>query len=55
MVQSDLFKWTGKTLKMTEKSFDAVLKIWQKNTCGKAELSETLQAAIVSQKFCRNI
>ena len=32
MVQSDLFIWTEKTLKMIEKIFGAVLKIWQKNT-----------------------
>ena len=33
------------------KSFGTVLKIWQKNTCGRAEILETLHAAIIFQRF----
>ena len=41
--QTDLLKWTGKTLKRIE--------IWQKNTCGKAAVLEMLQGAIIFQIF----
>ena len=45
MVQSDLLIWTVKALKRKRKSFGTVFK--QKNTCGRAEYLETLQAAII--------
>ena len=41
--QSDLLKWTEKTLKRIEK--------WQKNTCERAAFLEMLQAAIIFQRF----
>ena len=33
------------------KFFGTVLKVWQKNTCGRAAFLETLQTAIVFQMF----
>ena len=44
MVHGDLLKWNVK-------SFGTVLKIWQKNNCGRAGILETLQAEIIFQRF----
>ena len=41
--QSDLLKWTEKTLNRIKK--------WQKHTSGRATFLEMLQAAIVFQRF----
>lgn len=40
-----------KKFEKDQKSFGSVVKIWQKNTCGKGALLETLQAAIIFQSF----
>ena len=40
MVQSDLLKWSGKTLKSIGGLFGTLLKIRQGNICGRAESVE---------------
>ena len=46
-----LIEMEWKNFERERKSFGTVLKIWQKNTCGRAAFLETSQAGIIFQKF----